>query len=189
MKRWVPWALLIGLALVWNWQNNHHAVQNAALQASRDSLDLALAGSQERERARLRVDSALSQEMAALRRRAGQTGAVADVLRDTLVLVDSSFRTRLADSLRAGFDSLIAQHERLEAMGLAVKADLEQALANADQRLSLRAASLAECQSGLAEAIAQRDRFARVSHPSVIMRVIRAAPTAVLFAAVGYLLH
>lgn len=179
--------LLIGLLLIK--MDRERTRAQALLQQRADSLDTALGTLADRWKERERADTALRDSVRVWRQRAASTGHQTDTLVTTVLVADTAFRSRLADSLKAGFDSLRADHAAIVRGFRLERDDLLASIVGLEGRLSLKDTSMVECKAGLAAAIAQRNDALKMAHPGLLTRIVRGAPTAIVAAAVGFALH
>lgn len=178
--------LLIGLLLLKI--HDRDVREKALFQQRADSLDTALGTLADRWKERERADTALRDSIRFWQQRAASTGHRTDTLVTTVLVADTLFRLRLADSLKAGFDSLRADHAEIVAGFRLERDDLLASIVGLEGRLSLKDTSMVECKAGLAAAIAQRNDALKVAHPGLLTRIVRAAPGITVAVGVGFLL-
>lgn len=183
-------AALVAFLLGWGYLKmaEAHAVQVARLQSSNDSLDHALVRQDSVLRARSIQEGILERDNAILRARASQRSHATDTLIVRVAIQDSSFRDRLADTLKAAFDSLRVSHNSIVAGLHDAMQDLVQALQRSDVGLALRDTSLSECAAGLKVALEQRNAFRRLAHPPFWKAAFKNLPRLLVAGSVGWVL-
>lgn len=187
MTRYLPWGVLLLVGGLWLWQHDRGIKERVGLQVSVDSFSRALASSRNEDRLRQARGDSLQHQVDSLKSAKSKVLRRIDTVQVRVAVQESVFVSRLPDSLRAPFDTLIAVKDHIinELRGI-IRGDSVSEYDRQSQ-LALRGASLAECQTGLAEAIRQRDRAMKLAQPGLLTRVVRSLP-AVAIGALGALI-